>query len=72
VEERDRCLGEADFMSGATEDRYPDVFGLLGTDGGGAAGARREVARRLAELPQHRVVLGHDLVANGHFLTKLT
>ncbi|WP_320778177.1 hypothetical protein [Streptomyces sp. CRN 30] len=68
VEERDRVLEAGDFMSGVTEDRYPDVFGLLGMDGGGAVGARREVARLLAKLPYHRVVLGHDLVANSRFL----
>jgi hypothetical protein len=69
-EDARRSLDEGDFMSGATEDRYPDVFGLLGMDGGGAAVPRREVARRLAELPQHSVVLGHDLVANGDFLAE--
>ncbi|WP_328427945.1 hypothetical protein [Streptomyces sp. NBC_00443] len=72
VEERDRSLSDRDFMSGATEDRYPDVFGLLGMDGGGAVGARREVARLLAELPHHSVVLGHDLAENAHFLSGLT
>ncbi|MFB8777799.1 hypothetical protein [Streptomyces broussonetiae] len=72
AEERDRSLSEADFMSGRTEDRYPDVFGLLGMDGGGAVGTRREVARRLTELPQYRVALGHDFGENSRFLTKLT
>ncbi|MGJ3558789.1 hypothetical protein ACR6C2_07365 [Streptomyces sp. INA 01156] len=65
-----RTLGEADFMSGATEDRYPDVFGLVGVDGGGAEASRREVARRLAALPHHGVVLGHDIGANAEFLAK--
>lgn len=72
VEERERALSDRDFMSGATEDRYPDVFGLLGVDGGGAVGARREVARLLAGLPHHSVVLGHDLAENAHFLSGLT
>jgi hypothetical protein len=67
-----RSLSDADFMSGKTEDRYPDAFGLVGMDGGGAEGARREVAQRLAALPHHSVVLGHDLVANADFLAKLT
>ncbi|MGJ5831994.1 hypothetical protein [Streptomyces ossamyceticus] len=36
VVEGGRTLGEGDLMSGATEDRYPDVFGLAhGIDGGG-------------------------------------
>jgi hypothetical protein len=70
-EDRRRSLGEGDWMSGATEDRYPDVFGLLGMDGGGAVGVRQEVARRLAELPHHSVVLGHDVTANADFLAKV-
>lgn len=69
-EETDRTLCEADFMSGATEDRYPDVLGLVGVDGGGADESRREVARRLAALPHHGVVLGHDAGANADFLAK--
>ncbi|MEU3897663.1 hypothetical protein [Streptomyces sp. NPDC045251] len=67
-----RTLGEADFMSGETEDRYPDVFGLVGMDGGGSQVSRQEVARRLAELPHHSVVLGHDVAANADFLAKIT
>ncbi|MFJ1607084.1 hypothetical protein ACIOHS_27480 [Streptomyces sp. NPDC088253] len=67
-----RGLKDADFMSGKTEDRYPDIFGLLGVDGGGTAEARHEVAHRLAELPHHSVVLGHDVAANADFLAKLT
>ncbi|XVV34918.1 hypothetical protein ACQPXT_13110 [Streptomyces sp. CA-100214] len=71
VEERARSVGEADFMSGKTEDRYPDVFGLLGMDGGGSLGVRHEVAQRLAELPHRSVVLGHDVRANAEFLREL-
>ncbi|MEU6475368.1 hypothetical protein ABZ858_00490 [Streptomyces sp. NPDC047017] len=71
-EEAARELGDGDFMSGATEDRHPDVFGLLGVDGGGSRDARHEVARRLAELPHHSVVLGHDVQANADFLAEVT
>ncbi|MFF2653597.1 hypothetical protein [Streptomyces sp. NPDC058045] len=68
----DRALGEDDFMSGATEDRYPDIFGLAqGIDGGGNELARATVAERLAHLPHHQVVLGHDTAANADFLAKL-
>ncbi|GAQ57718.1 hypothetical protein [Streptomyces acidiscabies] len=68
----DRALGEDDFMSGATEDRYPDIFGLAqGIDGGGNKPARATVADRLAQLPHHQVVLGHDTAANADFLTEL-
>ncbi|MFC8670020.1 hypothetical protein [Streptomyces sp. NPDC057199] len=67
-----RTLGEDDFMSGTTEDRYPDVFGLAyGINGGGYDLARATVAERLAALPHHQVVLGHDVTANADFLTKL-
>lgn len=72
VEDRGRVLGDGDFMSGATEDRYPDVLGLVRVDGGGAPEARRKVARRLAGLPHHDVVLGHDLAANADLLAKAT
>ncbi|AIV35634.1 hypothetical protein [Streptomyces sp. CCM_MD2014] len=72
VEDRGRVLEDGDFMSGATEDRYPDVFALARVDGGGSPTARREVARRLAELPHHCVVLGHDVTANADFLAKVT
>ncbi|WP_018544020.1 hypothetical protein [Streptomyces sp. LaPpAH-108] len=68
-----RPLGEADFMSGVTEDRYPDHFGLAqGINGGGGDAARAAVADQLAQLPQHQVVLGHDVQANADFLAKLT
>ncbi|MDQ0585814.1 hypothetical protein [Streptomyces rishiriensis] len=68
----ERTLGEDDFMSGATEDRYPDLFGLAhGVDGGGSGPARASVAGRLAALPHHQVVLGHDIAANADFLARL-
>ncbi|WP_433891999.1 hypothetical protein [Streptomyces sp. CA-111067] len=66
-----RGLSAHDFMSGKTEDRYPDVFGLARVDGGGTAEARRAVTERLAALPHHSVVLGHDVTANADFLAKL-
>ncbi|MFE5262920.1 phosphoenolpyruvate carboxykinase (ATP) [Streptomyces coelicoflavus] len=72
VEETSRTVNDADFMSGRTEDRYPDVFGLLGVDGGGAEGARSSVARLLSGLPHHAVVLGHDVRANADLLAKVT
>ncbi|MGC5364571.1 hypothetical protein ACPXCE_23370 [Streptomyces sp. DT24] len=67
-----RTLGEADFMSGATEDRYPDVFGLAqGVDAGGRESARTEVASRLAELPHRAVRLSHDIPASAALLGKV-
>ncbi|MCX2968211.1 MULTISPECIES: hypothetical protein [Streptomyces] len=64
-------VSEADFMMGATEDSYPDIFGLTGGRGAGTAQARAEVAARLAAVPGHAVVLGHDPGANAAFLTRL-
>ncbi|MCN9241880.1 hypothetical protein NGF19_13945 [Streptomyces sp. RY43-2] len=72
LQERSRSLSDHDFMSGKTEDRYPDVFELARVDGGGTAESRQEVARRLAALPHHCVVLGHDVAANADFLAKIT
>ncbi|WP_098010407.1 hypothetical protein [Streptomyces sp. sk226] len=67
-----RTLAEADFMSGKTEDRYPDVFGLAqGIDGGGRASARTEVASRLAVLPHRAVRLSHDVPASTAVLGKV-
>ncbi|MCI3223818.1 hypothetical protein [Streptomyces sp. NP-1717] len=67
-----RALGEADFMSGATEDRYPDVFELAqGVDGGGRDSVRTEVALRLAGLPHHAVRLNHDIPASAALLSKI-
>ncbi|MFI1956121.1 hypothetical protein ACH437_30505 [Streptomyces xinghaiensis] len=67
-----RTLGAEDFMAGATEDRYPDVFGLAhGVDGGGLESARAEVAARLAGLPRHAVRLSHDSAANAALLGKV-
>jgi hypothetical protein len=71
VADERRALGDADFMSGATEDRYPDIFGLLQTDGGGSEQARLTVSEHLAVLPHHSVVLGHDVAANASFLNQL-
>lgn len=67
-----RTLGKADFMSGATEDRYPDVFGQMGgVDGGGRDSARTEVAARLAQLPHRAVRLSHDIPASAAVLAKV-
>lgn len=71
VEETQRTVGDGDFMSGATEDRYPDVFGLVGVDGGGSDMARGNVGRLLSGLPHHAVVLGHDVAANADLLAKV-
>lgn len=67
-----RTLAETDFMSGATEDRYPDVFGQAqGVNGGGRESARAEVATRLAALPHRAVRLNHDTAASIAVLGKI-
>ncbi|MGJ5891627.1 hypothetical protein ACSCBZ_06765 [Streptomyces niveiscabiei] len=70
-ESTERRLNDADFMSGATEDRYPDIFALARVDGGGTEASRREVTDLLARLPHHPVVLGHDLTENAGLLAGL-
>ncbi|TBO60889.1 hypothetical protein EYS09_04105 [Streptomyces kasugaensis] len=67
-----RGLTESDFMTGATEDRYPDVFRLIRVNGGGRPQDREHVATYLSGLPHHSIVLGHDIDAAGEFLTKIT
>lgn len=67
-----RALGDDDFMSGATEDRYPDIFELAGgVDGGGRRSARDEVSARLAVLPHRTVRLTHDVPASVAALRKV-
>lgn len=68
-----RSLGQDDFMSGATEDRYPDIFRLAhGIDGGGRPGVRAEVADRLAALPHYCLRLNHDPATSADFLSRIT
>ncbi|WP_411152915.1 hypothetical protein [Streptomyces sp. A30] len=66
-----RTLSDADFMHGATEDRYPDILGLAPAGGSGSSDARQSVAYHLDKLPHHTVALGHDLAANAAFLHQL-
>src|SRR5687768_10242274 len=63
--------GRGRLHGAATEDRYPDHFGLAyGINGGGSDLARAAVADRHAGLPHHQVVLSHDVAANADFLAK--
>jgi hypothetical protein len=63
---------EEHFMAGATEDSYPDIFGMMGGASAGTASARAELADAIGVLPRHPVALGHDIDANSAFLTGLT
>ncbi|MEU1091441.1 hypothetical protein ACFYPN_33260 [Streptomyces sp. NPDC005576] len=56
-----------DFFNAATEDRYPDIFGLLPL-----TGLTPELIRALDALPHQAVVLGHDTAAATAFLEKTT
>ncbi|MFG2722803.1 hypothetical protein ACGFW5_31570 [Streptomyces sp. NPDC048416] len=68
-----RSLGEADFMSGSTEDRYPDLFDQWhGIEGGGRESVRHVVGTRLAALPHRAVRLTHDIPASTAVLAKVT
>ncbi|WP_327176344.1 hypothetical protein OG599_14235 [Streptomyces sp. NBC_01335] len=60
-----RGVQDRDFFSAATEDRYPDVFGLLPL-----TGPTPELTRALAALPHQALVLGHDTAAATALLEK--
>ncbi|MEU6483567.1 hypothetical protein [Streptomyces sp. NPDC046887] len=60
-----RRPGEADFFTAGTEDRYPDVFGLLPM-----TGAAPGLGDELAGLPYQALALGHDTAANAALLEK--
>ncbi|MEW1547327.1 hypothetical protein [Streptomyces tsukubensis] len=66
-----RELTAADFFTEGTEDRYPDVFGLLPARGDNGRARRDDLAHRLSGLPRHGVTLGHDTQLNTAFLTEL-
>lgn len=65
LSEGSRGVQDADFFNARTEDRYPDVFGLLPVTGPSA-----DLAERLAALPHQSVVLGHDTAAATALLEK--
>ncbi|MFI1829088.1 hypothetical protein ACH41E_21940 [Streptomyces sp. NPDC020412] len=62
----------SDFFTEGTEDRYPDVFGLLPIQTDGGRAQRDDLAHRLSRLPGHGIALGHDTTANTAFLAGLT
>ncbi|MFE7133289.1 hypothetical protein ACFVIM_20755 [Streptomyces sp. NPDC057638] len=66
-----RELIAADFFTEGTEDRYPDVFGILPVQGDGGRAQRDDLAHRLSQLPRHGVTLGHNSRANADFLAGL-
>ncbi|MFI9724660.1 hypothetical protein ACIHFE_34405 [Streptomyces sp. NPDC052396] len=64
----DRTVAAGDFFTAGTEDRYPDVFGLLPGDLPGT----EPLLELLGKLPRHAMVLGHDVKANTDFLQQTT
>ncbi|MCX4677630.1 hypothetical protein OG413_20375 [Streptomyces sp. NBC_01433] len=60
-----RGLHDADFFSAATEDRYPDVFGLLPPEA-----PTDHLADRLAQLPHQALTMNHDPEASTAALVK--
>ncbi|MEU6355206.1 hypothetical protein ABZ896_38835 [Streptomyces sp. NPDC047072] len=61
-----RALGEEDFFTGKTEDRYPDIFHLAPTK---AAPVTR-LADRLTQLPCRALVFNHDSRTSAELLAK--
>ncbi|TVL90261.1 hypothetical protein [Streptomyces sp. SAJ15] len=66
--DEDRTVRGTDFFTAGTEDRYPDVFGLLPADLPGT----EPLLELLGELPRHAMMLGHDVKANTAFLQQIT
>ncbi|MFD7432593.1 hypothetical protein ACFV6Z_36825 [Streptomyces sp. NPDC059818] len=62
-----RGVSDADFFGSATEDRYPDVFGLLP-----AETSTKDLAGRLARLPQQALTMNHDPEASTAVLLEAT
>ncbi|MGW2724890.1 hypothetical protein [Streptomyces sp. NPDC001492] len=63
----DRTLTERDVFDEATEDRYPDVFGLLP---GAATASAEALVEQLGRLPRRSLTLSHDTDANAALLAK--
>ncbi|MEV4923675.1 lactate/malate family dehydrogenase [Streptomyces roseoverticillatus] len=66
--DEDRSVGADDFFTAGTEDRYPDVFGLLPADLPGT----QPLLELLGDLPRNVLALGHDVKANTDFLAQVT
>ncbi|MEU9190329.1 hypothetical protein AB0D14_38585 [Streptomyces sp. NPDC048484] len=66
VADAPRGLGEEDFFTGKTEDRYPDIFRLAPENTAPAT----DLADRLAQLPRRALVLNHDSSTSAGLLAK--
>lgn len=63
----DRALTEGDVFSTTTEDRYPDIFGLVPAT---ASDNATVLVEQLGRLPQRSLMLTHDTDANSALLAK--
>ncbi|GAA2718461.1 MULTISPECIES: hypothetical protein [Streptomyces] len=61
-------MAPGDFFTAGTEDRYPDVFGLLPAD----LPDTEPLLELLGKLPRHLLDLGHDVEANTRLLREIT
>ncbi|MEU1409464.1 hypothetical protein ABZ471_45855 [Streptomyces sp. NPDC005728] len=64
--DNDRHLTGADIFNDQTEDRYPDIFGLLPT----TATSTQALTEHLSRLPRRSLILSHDTDASTSLLTK--
>ncbi|MGN5633415.1 hypothetical protein [Streptomyces sp. AC154] len=62
-----RGVTDADFFSSATEDRYPDVFGLLPPEA-----SARDLVGHLTQLPHQALTMNHDPGASTAVLLEAT
>jgi hypothetical protein len=69
--DRKADIEEGNFMSGDTEDSYPDIFGLRGATQARSVLDRAELTEAVGRLSRYAVTLGHDVEANAAFLTDL-
>ncbi|MGI5337514.1 lactate/malate family dehydrogenase [Streptomyces sp. CA-181903] len=67
LRDEDRSVGADDFFTAGTEDRYPDVFGLLPT----GLPDTQPLLDLLGGLPRNALSLGHDVKANTDFLAQV-
>ncbi|GAA0419002.1 hypothetical protein GCM10010357_45460 [Streptomyces luteireticuli] len=66
--DEDRSVEAGDFFTAGTEDRYPDVFGLLPA----ALPSTGPLLDLLGELPRHTLRFGHGVKANIGLLKQIT
>ena len=68
----DHTVGEADWMDGPSEDRYPDFLGLHAATAAARRQSRAAAVDVLTGLPAAANALGHDSAANADALAKAT